>query len=277
MEQFSIGRVFSRAFALIRDTIPSVGLFILMLLAIEAVVGLLVQPLMIENLKGLIGDPAAAEGGMGPALAIFGSAWYWATILVSFAAMGMAWAGGVHGLLQHAWKGSATMPECFQAGFAGLLPVLGLIILWWLGVWLGSVFFLVPAAILASMWAVALPAQVGEGLGVFAALGRSRALTRGHRLSIFGVLVLLIVCYYVLMIALAGSMMGLGAMFGAGTMLDGAALDKLAQTSMWMILASVPLGWISGMLLKAIVVSLYLETVLVKEGGRTEGLTEVFG
>lgn len=277
MEQFSIGRVFARAFGLVRDTIPSVGLFVLVLLAIEAVVGLLVQPVMIENLKSSLNDPDGLAGSANPALAMFGSAWYWTSVFIGIAASGLAWSGGIHGLLQQGQNKTVTMPECFQAGIAGLLPTIGLIILWWLGVWASSIFLFVPAAILASMWAVAVPALVGERLGVFAAFGRSRELTRGHRLSIFGVLFLLILLYYMLMIVILGSFVGAGAMMGAGAILNSGSLDHLTQASMWMIVISIPVGWVSGMLIKAIVASLYLETVLVKEGGRTDGLSEVFG
>lgn len=266
MEQFSIGRVFSRSFALIRDSISSVGLFILILLGIEAAVGLLLQPMMIESLTQSVAGPAENA-----AFAIFGSTAYWGSILLSMATLGLGWAGGIHGLLQQGEKGSSSLQDCFQAGIAGLLPVLGLIILWWLGVMIGWIFLIVPAAILASMWAIAVPAQVGEGLGVFAAFARSRELTRGHRLSIFGVLVLLIILYYVLMIVIAGSMIGFG------SFITNPSLENLSEMTMSMVLFSVPIGWVSGMLIKAIVVSLYLETVLVKEGARTDGLSQVFG
>jgi hypothetical protein len=68
-----------------------------------------------------------------------------------------------------------------------------------------------------------------------------------------------------------------GSAMGSVLFLNGPSLENLSETSITMMLLSIPVGWISGMLLKAMVVSLYLETVLVKEGGRTEGLSEVFG
>jgi hypothetical protein len=270
MEQFSIGRVFARAFALIRDSLGSVGLFVLLLLVIETAMSLAVQPLMLGKLQAAVDAPAGTGPGSNPALAMFQSAWYWLVLLTGIVVSGLSWSGGVHGLLQQADKGSATLPECFEHGVARFLPVLGLTILWWLGVMLGWIALIVPATILISMWAVALPAMVGEELGVFEAFGRSRALTRGHRLSIFGVLFLLVIVYYLLAIVIAGSMLGAGALTGA------VSLEDIGNISPWMTLLSLPVAWVSGMLLKSVVTSLYLETVLVKEGARTGRLTDVF-
>lgn len=263
MELFSIGRVFSRAFGLIRDTLPSVGLFTLILIGIEAVVGLVMQPMMLESMQ-------ASMAGAQPGLSIFSSAFYWLSIALTLLALGLGWAGGIHGLLTQARTGSNDLASCFQAGFAWFLPTLGLTILWWLGVAVGWVFIIVPALILMSMWAVAVPAMIGEGIGVFDSFGRSRFLTRGHRLSIFGVLFLLAIVYYILAFLIAGTAIG-------GAFLSGKIdLQEIGQTSMLLLLISIPSSWVSGMLIKAVVVSLYLETVLVKEGVRTDELTEVF-
>lgn len=263
MELFSIGRVFSRAFGLIRDTLPSVGLFTLILIGIEAVIGMVLQPMMLESMQTSI------AGGQS-SFSIFSSAFYWFSIAFTLLSLGLGWAGGMHGLLTHARRGSSDLAMCFQAGFAWFLPTLGLIILWWLGVAVGWMFIIVPALILMSMWAVAVPAMIGEGIGVFDSFGRSRFLTRGHRLSIFGVLFLLAIVYYVLAFMIAGTAMGAGFLSGQ---ID---LQQIGQMGMMMILISIPTSWVSGMLIKAVVVSLYLETVLVKEGVRTDELTEVF-
>jgi hypothetical protein len=269
VEQFSIGRVFSRAFALIRDSFASVGMFVLLLLVIETAMSLALQPLMLGNIEAALAAPADAPAG-NPALALFQSAWYWVVLLTGIVVSGLSWSGGVHGLLQQANKGSVTISDCFQHGVAWFLPVLGLTILWWLGFMFGWILLIVPALILVSMWAVAVPAMVGERLGVFEAFGRSRELTRGNRLSIFGVLFLLVIVYYVLAIAIAGSMLGAGALSSL------ASLENIGDISPWMALLSLPVAWVSGMLLKAVVTSLYLESVLVKEGARTDHLSDVF-
>lgn len=263
MEYFSIGRVFSRAFGLIRDSYASVGLLVLIIIVIETGAGAIAQPMLLESLQ-------ANQQGTNPGLALFSSSAYLASSAIGIVGLGMSWAGGIFGLLQQAERGSTTLNACVNAAITGFLPTLGLIILWWLGVALGYVLVVIPALILIPMWSVAVPAKIGEGIGVFESFGRSRFLTRDHRLSIFGVLFLLLIVYYVLAIAIAGTTMGVGFFSGA---LD---LKRLGEMSWVMMLVGIPISWTSGMLIKATVVSLYLETVLVKEGARTDALTDVF-
>lgn len=60
-------------------------------------------------------------------------------------------------------------------------------------VMLGFILFIVPGLILLTMWFVATPACVVEQLGPFKSMGRSAALTGGHRWKIFGLMLLLFV------------------------------------------------------------------------------------
>jgi hypothetical protein len=112
------------------------------------------------------------------------------------------------------------------------------------------------------MWSAVLPVLVGEQTGVFAAFGRSRALTRGSRLKIFVVLFILVVLIYAIMIGLVAAVFG-AAILGNPT----------ASLGHWgYLLAMVPIGWLFGMVLMATLVSIYLETVEIKDGH----LAEVF-
>src|SRR5262245_27959728 len=112
--------------------------------------------------------------------------------------------------------------EAIRRAFARLLPLLGLALLWTLGLGLclgfgglfawatssalvgGSVtmqvglpfvilflLFLVPATILFVIWLVAVPACVVEGAGPIASIVRSNGLTKGFRWKIFGIVLLL--------------------------------------------------------------------------------------
>ena len=63
--------------------------------------------------------------------------------------------------------------------------LLGLVLLLGLGVVAGVMLLIVPGVVLAMAWSVAMPALVLEDRGVFSAFGRSLALTRGKRWSIF--------------------------------------------------------------------------------------------
>ncbi|WP_296678476.1 hypothetical protein [Novosphingobium sp.] len=264
MEQFSIGRVLSRGFGLVRDTIGTVGLFVLVVVVVQALTGFLAQALAAGSQGDL--DVTSPAANLARLSALFSTGWSWLFILISVIGFGLSYAGGIHGFAQQAERGGTTLAQCFQVGLTRMVPVIGLSILWWLGIWLGTVFLIVPGLILLSMWSVALPAQIVEGRGIIDSFGRSRELTRGNRLSIFGVLFVLFLIYYAVIIILFGALLGTGTL----------GLGNNGQASLLSTVLSIPAACLSGMLLKSMITSIYLESVLVKEGMRTHGLTEVF-
>jgi hypothetical protein len=73
-----------------------------------------------------------------------------------------------------------------QKGLGRFFPVLGAAVCAGVGIGLGTLLFVLPGIILATMWYVAIPACVLEGMGPFAALSRSASLTRGSRWKVFG-------------------------------------------------------------------------------------------
>lgn len=83
---------------------------------------------------------------------------------------------------------------------------------------LGFILLIVPGLFLLTIWAVAAPAVVIEGRGVFDALGRSRELVRGNGWNVFGVIVIVFV-------------LNIGVGFVAGTIgaVGGDAIRVLAQ------------------------------------------------
>lgn len=83
----------------------------------------------------------------------------------------------------------ASLGECLRGGLAGLLPALAAAIATGLLVLLGSVLFYFPGLFLGVVLFVATPAAVVERVGPLRALERSRELTRGARWPIFGLVV----------------------------------------------------------------------------------------
>ena len=86
-----------------------------------------------------------------------------------------------------------ALREAQQVGVKLFLPILGISILAAIGVGLGILLFVVPGIILALMWSVVVSVRVGEGPGVMASFGRSRALTKGNRWPIFLVFLVTII------------------------------------------------------------------------------------
>ena len=84
-----------------------------------------------------------------------------------------------------------------------LAPLLWTAILVGIGVFLGILLFIVPGLILLTQWAVAAPVVVCEVRTAPEAIGRSRALVRGHGWQVFSVLVVTFLLVLVVDLALA--------------------------------------------------------------------------
>lgn len=91
-----------------------------------------------------------------------------------------------------------------------VLPLIGLSLVVGLGVTIGFVLLIVPGLYLMTIWAVAAPSFVIERRGVFAAIGRSRELVRGHGWQVFGVILVVLVLALLAGIVVAALASGLG-------------------------------------------------------------------
>ncbi|MCX6385732.1 MAG: hypothetical protein NTV40_03705, partial [Solirubrobacterales bacterium] len=69
-----------------------------------------------------------------------------------------------------------------------------------LGVYIGLIFLVIPGVILLIIWSVAVQALIIEKCGVWSAINRSVALTRGNRLRILWLAVILLLIYLVLVL-----------------------------------------------------------------------------
>jgi hypothetical protein len=267
MEPFNFGRTFSRIFALMRDSIATVGVFVLAIQLVNVVISFVAQQQMFASMT----SAAATAQPDTAVLAVFSSPWYWLTLVFSLGIGSMSWAGSLDGMIRIARGEQTSVGACFQAGIAKFLPVLGLTILWGLGVGLGWILLIVPGIILMMMWSVALPALIGENLGIIESFGRSRELTKGSRLVIFGLLLVALIIVYLPMLLLGG-VIGGGMMSGMiGGIMKGTGPDAIFY------LLTIPYGWFVAMFLNSLLVSIYTETTLIKGGGSTTQLTNVFG
>ncbi len=264
MEQYSVGRVLSRAFGLMRDTLGSVGLFVLIVVIAQSLVSYAMQALLLGGAGTTdLEDGSAALSALGRGLGSAGSTALLAVMLLGF---GLSYSGAIHGLARYAESGDSSLADCFRIGLSRMFPAAALTVLWWLAVWLGLVVLIVPGLVLMAMWALALPALVVERRSILASFGRSRALTRGNRLSILGILVLTVLIYYAVTLAAAA--------IGLGTSLTN--WRTLNQATLLATALAVPAGWFTSLLIKSMITSIYLESVLVKEGLRTDNLSRVF-
>ena len=155
--------------------------------------------------------------------------------------------------------------DAFNVGVQMFLPLLGLSIIASLGTMLGYILLIVPGIILSVMWSVSAPAVVVEKRGVFESLQRSRDLTRGHRWSVFGLLVIYVVLSWIIGLALGGLSLAAG-----GTLTGGAP-------NLLVTLISGPLvNIVAGVVASAGAASLYYELRSAKEGVGADELASVF-
>jgi hypothetical protein len=253
----SIGRTFQRAFsALSLNPLVVLGLALI----VGALPGLLMSYLFVQF--GLT-SPGALQAGALSFRAFMGATFFSTVIAMVIGAL-------VQGALTRAVVSAnegrrATFGECLSTGFQVFLPLIGVSILFSIGVGIGFVLLFIPGIILLLMWAVAIPALVTERTGVFGAFSRSAELTKGSRWKILGLFLVLGVIYWLLSIVLG--LIGLK-MYAPATSPTGLTIAN--------IVGSMILGTIFNVLWGTIQPSLYVELRQAKEGESSESLAQVF-
>ena len=252
--KLDLGRVFKDTGGVVQRQAPLLfGLTFVLYLLPTVVTGLFAQSL----LKTTASDDATA------ALAIFSSPIYWTLLLVGML-LGTLVYGCVIWISLGDLEGRAVTPqEALQVGLKRCLPLLAASLLFGMGVGLGMVLLLVPGIILAVMWAVLIPVLV-ENRGVFAAFGRSRALTRGNRWRIFGLFLIAVIAAGFVQAVLTGLVGG------------DATVEKVNGPSVMLSVAVLGLyGWLIMVLFTVGLAALYVQLRELKGGGG-ESVAQVF-
>jgi uncharacterized membrane protein len=86
--------------------------------------------------------------------------------------------------------GRASVGESVSKAASKIFALIAITFLYSVGVGFASILLIAPGLILFCMWYVSAPACVVERLGPIESLGRSRALTKGYRWRVFGVIIL---------------------------------------------------------------------------------------
>ena len=87
-------------------------------------------------------------------------------------------------------------------GVVNAIPVFVIYLLCGIGWMIGWLFLLVPGFIFGTIFSLVIPVYVAERSGIFKAFGRSRTLTKGRRWGVFGFWCLIVVIFYILMLAI---------------------------------------------------------------------------
>jgi hypothetical protein len=259
--RFDMGRVISRTFGAIGKNLPSFGALTLLLYAVPQFA------IQLGIARALQTDGAAAYG-------LFGLAGLCSMILGL-----VLQAGLVHGTVVSLAGRPASIGDGLRTGLRAFLPLLVMSILMILGEWIGTIALFVPGVMLLIRWSVAVPALVGERRGIFGSMKRSAELTRGHRWSIFGLLVVVLILMWIIGAASAALTASLNGAAGVAAANAGPGLSKFMATAPHTPLAigvQVLLGSVLAMLSAAGAASLYSELRGLKDGVSHTDLAAVF-
>jgi hypothetical protein len=146
--------------------------------------------------------------------------------------------------------------EALRRAFARFFPLVGLGILYSLGLMVGLLLLVIPGVVVFVMWTVAVPACVVEGYGPVASLSRSAELTKGFRWKVFAL---------VLVLSLINGIGGqffetLLGMAGAWASAVGSVAWFVAWTSLW----------------NCALIMIYHDLRVAKEGIDTEQIAAIF-
>ncbi|MFK7842194.1 MAG: hypothetical protein AB8B54_08010 [Sphingorhabdus sp.] len=148
-----------------------------------------------------------------------------------------------------------SLGECISQAIGKILPLIGLGILMTIGIMFGMILLVIPGLILALMWIVASPVMMAEDKGIVESLKRSAELTKGSKRWI----ALLFVVYMVIAMVLGFLMVPFAF---AGTVAVG--------------LVGLVINTLTGAIQGTGIAAVYVDLRIVKEGGNTDALADVF-
>jgi hypothetical protein len=250
---FDIGRVVNRAIGVIgRNALP---FFLISLICnLPYILMLGVAGTIPGGAQTLFANPGAALGTIG---LLFAAAIGWLVgAFVLQAALTYGTVADLNGK-------RASFGDSIMTGLSEFAPLLGLALLSALGIIGGYILLIVPGVMLAVAWSVIVPVRIVERLPILDCFGRSATLTRGHRWSVFGLMII----YF---LASAAISFGLGLIVGAAGAAGGAGTNtiSLIAESLGRLIASV--------ILSVGTASIYYELRSNKEGIGPEQLAAVF-
>ena len=248
--RFEVGRVLARTVGVISRNFPVLAALSLTLSGVPV--------LLVGLAQGWVPLPLALSARMD-------SAGYFSLAgLLGLLISALLQAALIRGTAQDLSGHPVSLGDCLATAIRNVLPLIGISLLSTVVSVLGLVFFIVPGVILSLMLCVSAPAQVVEGHGVFASMGRSGDLTRNHRWSIlllfviYGLIIILMQSVFAPLRFLAVAIMPhvLGGFLESGLRMVAQALQALIGA--------------------AGIASIYFELRSVKEGLGAEALAAAF-
>jgi len=259
--RFDLGRVAERTFASIGRNFAVFVLLAVLLSGIPAVL----TGLLLGMAEAGRSSPSTSGITDPTTLALIGASAIGFVYLVGAIASFILQAAIIYGVIADLNGRRAQFAECLSMGLRNWFWLFLLAVVVSVAEVVGFVFFVVPFLMMAVAWIVAVPAQVVEHTGVFGAIGRSAALTRGHRWAIFGLLVI----YLLASLFLQGTILGIVGVAAA-------SLSPNTSQTATQLIAQPLLNVTTSLIGAAGVASIYYELRSTREGIGPEALAAVF-
>jgi hypothetical protein len=177
--RFEFGRVFTRAFEVIRGNLVSFSI-------LGLIATLPTSAYQIALTAGYL--PATFVGLQDTKkITLYFGALAVATIVGGFLGL-ILQATLTYGSISYLGNQPVTLSRALGIGVRQFLPLLAIGLLEGLAMGGALILLIFPAFMLYAMWAAVVPVRVAENTGIFESFGRSRALTAGYRWPIFGTL-----------------------------------------------------------------------------------------
>lgn len=262
--QFEVGRVLGRTFSAIKNNLVKFGLLSFVIVGLPMfVVGL--WPLLLYGGEGLLSGDELSDGYLvGTFVGAIGG------MLLYFLLYALAQSILVHACFKDFAGEKISLRLSMRKALSLLLPLIGLIILYTIGVFLGLVFFIIPGIFLLLGWYVCIPVLLVEKRGVADSLGRSWELTKGYKRWVLLIVIILWVISTVISVLLTLVSVPFGdpnmAAFTGGSVIFWivyALASAVAQAATVLISASS-------------VAAVYFEIRDLKEGITPESIASVF-
>lgn len=255
---FSMGRIFDRAFGTLRaNPLATMGIAFVC----SALPGVLINYFIMRYQMVLL--PRIGMWG-GAAMVLF-------SLMVAIILYAVTQGALVRATVAHSRGRESSFGESITAGLAVILPLIAASVLSALGIAFAMILLIVPGVMLYCAWAVVAPVVVEERVGPIAALSRSADLTRGARWKVFGLLVVMLVGYWIFSAVVTGTVVAALGLRGFATM---AATGGTMPLAFYVVTAvtSTIVSCIWGLVLAA----LYVELRDWKDGPPSDTLAEVF-
>ena len=240
MNDFTNGQVLGRAFETLRRNPAGFGLLALLMVAL---------PNFVSELSG--SHPAT------PAY-MLGSDYRGASSLLVLILVFLFKAIVIAACIKAGETARPDLGPASRIAMTHILPLIGVSVLSWIAIIIGTMALIVPGIIAFCMFAAAIPVLLAEEEGVIQSLSRSRTLTDGYK----GMIFLLYFLFWILQ-ATASFIIGLMVSIGGNG-------DILRASTASLVAAGVAL------VDAAISASLYAELRIAKEGGVSDELVQVF-